>query len=116
MYQNQFNTTPVFLICNSCSSEYRVSPRRKNNSKFCTLYCYNISKKGKIFANYKHGLTRNPIYGIWKGMRKRCNNPKEIAYKNYGGRGITISKEWNNVETFIHDMYPSFKRELQVGY
>lgn len=43
-------------------------------------------------------------YEIWKAMRQRCLNKKNKAYKNYGGRGIKISKEWNSFETFLKDM------------
>ena len=35
------------------------------------------------------------LYNIWCSMRKRCQNPKEKSYKNYGGRGITVCKEWD---------------------
>lgn len=33
-------------------------------------------------------------------MRQRCNNPKNKAYENYGGRGITICKEWDDFAVF----------------
>jgi hypothetical protein len=33
-------------------------------------------------------------------MRARCRNPKNPAYANYGGRGITVAAEWNTVEAF----------------
>jgi len=33
-------------------------------------------------------------YNIWKGMKKRCSNPKTPAYKDYGGRGIRVCDEW----------------------
>ena len=42
-----------------------------------------------------HGQTNTRLYSIWVGMRKRCNNPKDRAYINYGGRGITVCDEWN---------------------
>ena len=29
-------------------------------------------------------------------MRNRCFDPKNKAYKNYGGRGITVCNEWKN--------------------
>jgi len=32
----------------------------------------------------------------WQGMRSRCNNIKDSAYKYYGGRGIKVCKEWND--------------------
>lgn len=112
--KNQFNTQPVFLTCNSCTKIYRVSPKRKNTSKFCNRVCYGISARGKIFANYRHGLTKHPLYPIWKGIKKRCFNKKEHAYKNYGGRGITVSKEWLDPVVFIKDMEEGYKKGMSI--
>ena len=47
-----------------------------------------------------HGETKTRLYQIWAGMRKRCNNPRAYNYSNYGGRGITVCKEWDNYLTF----------------
>ena len=54
---------------------------------------------------YKHGSTLIPEYRIYRGMRGRFLNPNIPAYKNYGGRGITISEEWlSSFEIFYKDM------------
>lgn len=45
---------------------------------------------------FKHGLSYTPIYEAWKGMKGRCNCSSDIAYKNYGGRGIKVCSEWEN--------------------
>lgn len=41
-------------------------------------------------------------------MGQRCTNPKNPAYKNYGGRGITICERWldknNGFINFLEDM------------
>lgn len=38
-------------------------------------------------------------------MKQRCLNPSNAAFKNYGGRGITICQEWlNDFSAFYHDM------------
>jgi hypothetical protein len=37
-------------------------------------------------------------------MKLRCLTPKSQAYKNYGGRGITITKRWLKFENFLKDM------------
>lgn len=42
------------------------------------------------------GNKRNSMYNRWIGIRNRCTKPKNDHYKNYGGRGITICKEWEN--------------------
>lgn len=48
----------------------------------------------------KHGGFGTRLYAVWNSMRQRCNNPKHYAYRNYGGRGITICKEWENYSAF----------------
>lgn len=34
------------------------------------------------------------LWGIYHGMKKRCLNKNDARYKDYGGRGIKICKEW----------------------
>lgn len=46
----------------------------------------------------------HPLYKTWRGMRDRCLNKRCRAYKNYGGRGITICKRWDSFQSFIDDM------------
>jgi hypothetical protein len=41
-------------------------------------------------------LTGNPLHVKLKGMKDRCYNPNNQDYKDYGGRGITVCKEWLN--------------------
>ena len=101
---NQHNTVPMFVTCNQCHKLFRVSPS-KTNRKYCDMLCYGISERGRVPDTLKHGLANKVrAYGIWKGMRKRCNNTNEPAYENYGGRGIKVSEEWNDFEVFYRDM------------
>lgn len=44
----------------------------------------------------KHGLCNTRLYRIWHGIRKRCLNPSNHHYKDYGARGITLYDEWAN--------------------
>lgn len=49
----------------------------------------------------KHGLSNSRIYSIWSSMKDRCLNPNHHAFNCYGGRGITICKEWmDSFESF----------------
>ena len=50
-----------------------------------------------------HGGINDRLYEVWGSMKKRCNNPNDKSYKNYGGRGIKVCKEWN-------ENYLSFKK------
>ena len=37
-------------------------------------------------------------------MLSRCENKNVPAFKNYGGRGITVCKRWHKFENFLADM------------
>ena len=74
--------------------------KKEKTSKLGKEKVGNIQHLGTI-ASTKHGLRNTRIYNIWHGMKKRCLNPKDAAFKRYGGRGITICDEWkNNVKSF----------------
>jgi hypothetical protein len=45
-------------------------------------------------------------YMAWRQMRRRCTNRNATGYKDYGGRGITVCKEWDTFEGFFSDMGP----------
>lgn len=47
-----------------------------------------------------HGQEPRRVYRIWSGLRNRCNNPNNPDYPHYGGRGITVSPEWEDYPTF----------------
>jgi hypothetical protein len=43
-------------------------------------------------------------YKAWCNMHQRCNNPKNPAYHNYGGRGIQVCERWFSFDVFLEDM------------
>jgi len=43
-----------------------------------------------------HGLTKSRIYRIWCAMKTRCNNKNTLDYPLYGGRGISVTPEWED--------------------
>lgn len=61
-----------------------------------------------------HGMGHTRQYKIWKGIRKRCLNPNEESYSNYGGRGITICEEWQTFEHFWKDMQDGYADNLSI--
>jgi len=69
-----------------------------------TNSCGCLIKETTKDINFKHGKTGTKNFHIWAGMRDRCNNPNNPAYKNYGGRGIKICQRWNEFKNFLADM------------
>lgn len=51
-----------------------------------------------------HGHSETPTYRSWEAMLRRCSSPKDGAYKNYGGRGISVCERWRSFECFLADM------------
>lgn len=48
----------------------------------------------------KHGDFGTKLYGVWAGMKRRCQNPNTKYYADYGGRGIKVCDEWQDYERF----------------
>jgi len=67
-----------------------------------TNSCGCLRKEGN---NKKHGMASTIEYNTWLNIKNRCLNKNNPNYYLYGGRGITISKEWkNSFEVFFKDM------------
>jgi hypothetical protein len=54
--------------------------------------------------NLQHGYYGTPTYSTWNRMRERCNNPNNVNWPRYGGRGITVDPRWDSFQNFIDDM------------
>lgn len=44
----------------------------------------------------KHGKTNTRLHSIWQNMIDRTERKSNRQYKDYGGRGITVCKEWRD--------------------
>lgn len=75
---------------------------RFGNTTSCGCYRREI----EVIAGVTHGLSRAPEYRIWWDMKRRCRDPRQIGFKNYGGRGITVCDRWNDFANFYQDMGP----------
>lgn len=89
-------------VC-ECGQQRRVAgpSLRRGMTKSCgCLHAEHIARGRRT-----HGLSHKiPEYGVWKGIRQRCNDPGCRIYKHYGGRGIALDPRWNDFPAFYRDM------------
>jgi len=62
----------------------------------------------------KYNKAVHPLYNCWKCMIARCTNPEHPDYHSYGGRGITVSFQWQNFDNFVDDMFESYDPQLTI--
>jgi hypothetical protein len=65
-----------------------------------TKSCGCLQKEMTSKANMRHGDANTSLWRRYKHMQWRCSNPNSPDYKNYGGRGIKVSREWDTYEKF----------------
>lgn len=58
-------------------------------------------------------MSHSRIYSIWKGIRRRCNNPNAPKYEYYGGLGIKVCEEWDHPYGGFESFY---KWAIENGY
>lgn len=84
--------------CIYCNSEIILTYEQlHHNKRLCEC-----EQKYK-FRTIDHDIKQ--LYRKWYHMRDRCNNPHDRGYKNYGGRGIKVCPEWDNLETGFNNFY-----------
>ena len=76
--------------------EVEGSLLRRGKQKSCG--CYPSERMKQL--NTKHNGFGTRLYEIWRQMHRRCYGENTKAYKDYGGRGISICKEWSEFGPF----------------
>jgi hypothetical protein len=75
------------------------------SGKHVSCGCWQKQVVAGIFT--KHGASNTCEYETWSRMKQRCLDPNHPRYRDYGGRGITVSPEWrDSFERFLADMGP----------
>lgn len=69
-----------------------------------TLSCGCVQKERASKAKKTHGCTGTKTYRTWQSMHRRCADPKNKDFRNYGGRGIAVCDRWKVFENFLFDM------------
>lgn len=87
----------VVVKCTVCKSIYTILARRFT-SKNPPSRCNDCARKVGT-----HGGTKTKLHKVWISMKSRCLCPTDAVYKDYGGRGITVSKSWQKDFSVFRD-------------
>jgi len=108
------NEGSCYWLCKcDCGNEIEIDGKALRSGHTQTCGC---SKEGaKTKARELYGELGVAIYSRWLNMRKRCLSPKYKSYLDYGGRGISICAEWEDIEVFCNWAIDSgFAPELEL--
>lgn len=96
MHSRSSNGTPLYKRICACGAISVVDARRIN------LSCHSCAMVERRTHGLSAGGKLDPIYSVFCGIKARCFIPSRAQYKYYGGRGITICKEWlDDPATFV---------------
>lgn len=98
--------TVQWLCQCSCGTEHTTSTG--NLMKGLVTSCGCLQRRITSERSKTHGegtkATETTEHRIWRAMLRRCRNAKCAAFKDYGGRGITVCERWLQFSAFLEDM------------
>lgn len=97
--------------CNAinCGNVFEAQMNNVNSGNTISCGCYQRLSIRHSKHKHGHSLKNNhsKTYSTWEGMHRRCSNPNEKFYPEYGGRGIKVCEKWSGekgFENFLKDM------------
>lgn len=111
-FDHKSSNGDAYWVCRCTCGTVKVAngyDLRSGRSRSCGCMVVELMRKNKYCL--KHGLKKeNPrLYGIWQGMLNRCRRKKDVCFKAYGGRGISVCEEW-------HQFQPFYEWSMANGY
>lgn len=91
---NEYRASMWRCICD-CTNEIIARGEDLRSGKTQSCGCLRATNHFRT-----HGDSKTKLYSKWNSMIRRCEDPNNEAYKNYGGRGIIVCPEWHDYENF----------------
>lgn len=84
----------------------------RGHTKSCGCLQKDVTKN----IRYKHGDRDARLYAVWKGMKRRCENPNCKSYKWYGAKEVSVCDEWHDYSVFREWAYANgYNRNANYG-
>ena len=87
-------------ICD-CGGKRQVPASAMRVTKSCGCDANQLAGSRWKKNGCAHGLSSHWLYNTWIGMMARCHSKSSRQYRDYGGRGIYVHKDWHNVAAFV---------------
>jgi len=89
-------------------TDFHKNTARKDGFQYCCKICRQLYDQ-----NIK--IKFNELHSVWLNLKNRCNSKTHPEYKYWGGRGITVCKEWQKFLPFYNwAITHGVKKGLQI--
>ncbi len=76
-----------------CGTTFKARVGNVNSGATSSCGCFKRQSNTKRLTT--HGMTGSKLFKVLASIRRRTTNEKSANFKYYGGRGITLCKEWD---------------------
>lgn len=86
--------------------KHKVSTRQVSKGNFSDQSLPSLYGVG-ILGDYqkkKESTLNKQLRRTWENMISRCYNSNDVAYHNYGGRGVIVCERWKVLSDFLTDI------------
>ena len=104
---NGFERRYAIFEC-QCGNTFKTQISKVKAGHTNSCGCYNLLRVKE--TSITHGLSKEPIYFVWKAIKQRCLNENGKHFDDYGGRGIVICDEWKNDFKAFYDYVMSLPK------
>lgn len=105
IYNHWVRFVEAVCVCGEIK-EYPFHRLASGETQSCGCYRKEATRKRQT----THGLSNHYLYDVWQQMVLRCYNENNHQYKDYGGRGIEVWKDWKD------DFLEFYEWALANGY
>lgn len=116
-FKKHSNGKRYWLCQCDCGNKKWVPSNRLSSTRSygITQSCGCIRKETTRRMGFKHGMSNSPEFIVWRNMLRRCYNPKDASFLNYGAKGKRVCKAWRSSFKIFFDsmgMRPSKKHSI----
>jgi hypothetical protein len=100
-----------------CGNEHKYAANtiKTGHTKSCGCHKIKVATQ-RCLDRSTHNLSKHPLYNVWMGIKRRCEDKTHVGYSVYGGRGIYVDGVWLRNFAIFHAwaVENGWKKGLQI--